>query len=65
MVMKGMKLVIMVTISITASCFEENCQEIIMTERTIAEEISGIKTCLFALPYGDFNNTTPAANSLI
>jgi len=44
--------------------FEENCQEIIMTERTI-EEIRGIKTRLFAPPYGDFNNTTlRAANSL-
>jgi probable sporulation protein (polysaccharide deacetylase family) len=44
--------------------FKENCQEIIMTEEVI-KEIAGVKTCLFAPPYGDFNNTTlQAADSL-
>ncbi|NLO81924.1 MAG: polysaccharide deacetylase family protein [Clostridiales bacterium] len=44
--------------------FEENCREIIMTEKII-EEITGIKTRLFAPPYGDFNNVTlQAADSL-
>ncbi|MGI6538734.1 MAG: polysaccharide deacetylase family protein [Caldicoprobacterales bacterium] len=43
---------------------EQNRKEIIDAEKVI-EEITGIKTCLFAPPYGEFNNITlQAANSL-
>lgn len=44
--------------------FEENIREIQHTEQTI-EEITGVKTVLFAPPYGEFNKTTlQAADSL-
>jgi len=44
--------------------FEDNLKEIQRTEQII-EKITGVKTVLFAPPYGDFNKTTlQAANSL-
>ncbi len=44
--------------------FEENIKEIKDTEDTI-KDITGITTCLFAPPYGEFDNTTlRAASSL-
>ncbi len=44
--------------------FEENIREIQRTEQII-EEITGVKTVLFAPPYGEFNKTTlQAADAL-